>query len=78
MYSAKIADKLSILYCNKSSDIMSTIYSKKYGVKCPDSKDFPPDGDLRIRLLEYYSQFNEEDIVEILKTNTCLKPIING
>lgn len=78
MYSAKIADKLSILYCNKSSDIMNGIYSKKYGIKCPDSKDFPPDGDLRIWILEYYKQFSEEDIVELLKTNKCLKPIING
>lgn len=77
MYSAKITQKLSILYCTKSEFELDQLYNSQYGINC-GSISLPVDIDLRIQLLEYYKNFTEEDLVDILKTKKCLKTLING
>lgn len=78
MYSARIVKKLSILYCSKSEIVLDKLYHKFYGIDCSEDIFNPYDLNLRIQLLEYYKNFSEEDLTELIKTKSCLKTLING
>lgn len=78
MYSAKIANKLNELICNKASDAVNVFNELKYGLKCMFQRDFPIDGDIQIDILNYYKQFSEEQLIDFFKEKPCLKKIING
>lgn len=78
MLSAKIAKKLSILYCQIADKTLHNFYSKYYGVKCDNGYSLSPDIYARIDLLEYYSQFSEEKLEELITTKACLKTLLNG
>jgi hypothetical protein len=75
--SAKIVNKLNDLYCSKAEAVVDDLTEQEYGIFCGKS-DFQPDGDIRIWLLEYFKNFNEEQLTEKIKSFPCLKQIIYG
>lgn len=78
MYTVKIANKLEEIYCIKAEMTLNEMYTKFYGIECPNNDFFPCDGNLRLTVLEYYKQFSEEEIEDFLTTSKCLKQIINA
>lgn len=78
MYTVKIANKLDELYCIKAHTSLDKLYVKFYGIACPSSDFYPIDINLRIDMLEYYKQFSEEDLIDLISTSKCLKKLING
>jgi hypothetical protein len=75
--SARIVNKLNDLYCSKSEAVIDNLTQQEYGIFCGKS-DFQADGNIRIWLLEYFKNFNEEQLNEKIKSFPCLKQIIYG
>ena len=69
---AKIADKLSILYCRKADEVTSDLLRMQFGVApCVLPIRTNVDLDMKINILEYYNQF------ETMSNAICLKRILN-
>lgn len=76
MLSVQIANKLSNLYCNKADSSLDEYVIKYYGIEC-DINEFNIENELKLTVLEYFSNFKEQELLSHSKID-CLKKLLNG